>query len=208
MKQINLEKHTSNTPGRLRHDCHDSSSPSVQRWKWTYTIRLDTPHHPVTSHPLSKSLPIKYCSRSLYSLTYCPSSQESQTFEKNHNRPVALTPLAMKCLEKENVEEPSSLCTATPWPPSVARRSKAGAEDAAATLLHKLLKHPNKPGHHARIGFVDFSSGFNTTQRHAMTDKLQQLEVPALTIRRTDKLQQLEVPALTAAHASGLRTTL
>ena len=41
-----------------------------------------------------------------------------------------------------------------------------------------------------------------------MTDKLQQLEVPALTIRRTDKLQQLEVPALTAAHASGLRTTL
>ena len=34
-------------------------------------------------------------------------------------------------------------------------------------------------GNYARILFIDFSSAFNTIQRHGMIDKLQKLEVPA-----------------------------
>ena len=34
-------------------------------------------------------------------------------------------------------------------------------------------------GNYARILFIDFSSAFNTIQRHVMIDKLQKLEVPA-----------------------------
>ena len=32
---------------------------------------------------------------------------------------------------------------------------------------------------YARILFIDFSSAFNTIQRHVMIDKLQKLDVPA-----------------------------
>ena len=67
-------------------------------------------------------------------------------------------------------------------PLQFACRSSRGVEDAVATLVHRLLKHLEKPGHHARILSVDFSSAFNTIQRHTMIEKLQQLEVPALTI--------------------------
>jgi hypothetical protein len=34
-------------------------------------------------------------------------------------------------------------------------------------------------GNYTRILFIDFSSAFNTIQRHVMIDKLQKLEVPA-----------------------------
>ena len=52
-------------------------------------------------------------------------------------------------------------------------------EEAIACLLHKLLEHRETAGNYARILFIDFSSAFNTIQRHVMIDKLQKLEVPA-----------------------------
>jgi hypothetical protein len=62
-------------------------------------------------------------------------------------------------------------------------RSRRGVEDAIATLLHRLLKHLETPGHSARILFADFSSAFNTIQRHVMVEKLQQLSIPTAITR-------------------------
>ena len=39
-------------------------------------------------------------------------------------------------------------------------------------------------GNYARILFIDFSSAFNTIQRHVMIDKQQKLEVPAALVHR------------------------
>ena len=39
-------------------------------------------------------------------------------------------------------------------------------------------------GNYAGILFIDFSSAFNTIQRHVIIDKLQKLEVPAALVHR------------------------
>ena len=93
--------------------------------------------------------------------------------EMNYYRPVALTPLAMKCLEKIMLKNLLPFVQPHLDPLQFAYRSKRGVEDAIATLLHRLLKHLEMPRHHARILLVDFPSAFNTIQRHTMIEKLQ-----------------------------------
>ena len=53
-----------------------------------------------------------------------------------------------------------------------------GTDDAIACILHKLLEHTETTGNYARILFINFSSAFNTIQRHVVIDKLKKLEVP------------------------------
>ena len=78
----------------------------------------------------------------------------------------------MKFLEKIMLKNLLPLVQPHLDPLQFAYLSKKGAEDAIATLLHRLLIHLETPGHHARILFVDFSSAFNTIQRHTMIEKL------------------------------------
>lgn len=56
---------------------------------------------------------------------------------------------------------------------------KIGTEDAVACLLHLLLQHLDSPGTSARILFADFSSAFNTIQRHKLIQKLIHLSIPS-----------------------------
>ncbi len=64
-----------------------------------------------------------------------------------------------------------------------AYKAKRGTEDAVACLLHTLLQHLDTTGNHARILFIDFSSAFNTIQRHIMITKLHYIHVPSIFIR-------------------------
>lgn len=57
-----------------------------------------------------------------------------------------------------------------------------GTEDAVACLLHSLLQHLESTGNFARLLFIDYSSAFNTIQRHQMMRKLQHLNVPSVLI--------------------------
>ena len=68
-------------------------------------------------------------------------------------------------------------------PYQFAYKAKSGTEDAVACLLHTLLQHLDSPGHYARVLFVDFSSAFNTIQRHLLITKLHHLHVPPHLIR-------------------------
>ncbi len=73
----------------------------------------------------------------------------------------------------------------SPWLDSYqfAYKAKRGTEDAVACLLHTLLQHLDTTGNHARILFIDFSSAFNTIQRHIMITKLHYIHVPSIFIR-------------------------
>ena len=108
-----------------------------------------------------------------------PVPKMSSPSELNHFRPVALTSIVMKCFERLILSHILPHVQSQLDPYQFAYRSRRGTDDAIACLLHKLFEHMETAGTYARILFIDFSSAFNTIQRHVMIDKLQKLEVPA-----------------------------
>ena len=108
-----------------------------------------------------------------------PVPKMSSPSELNHFRPVALTSIVMKCFERLILSHILPHVQSQLDPYQFAYRSRRGTGDAIACLLHKLFEHMETAGNYARILFIDFSSAFNTIQRHVMIDKLQKLEVPA-----------------------------
>ena len=100
----------------------------------------------------------------------------------NDYRPVALTPIMMKCFEKivktllhDQVKD-SMDCF------QFAYTKNRCVEDAVLSLVDNVLKHVDKPNtgdykYYAKILFIDFSSAFNTIQPHLMMEKLGILNV-------------------------------
>ena len=100
----------------------------------------------------------------------------------NDYRPVALTSIMMKCLEKivKNI-----LCEQVKGhtdPYQFAYTKNRCVEDATLCLIDYVLKHVDKSNtadhkHFTKILFIDFSSAFNTIQPHIMMQKLQTMHV-------------------------------
>ena len=90
----------------------------------------------------------------------------------NDFRPVALTSLAMKTLEKIVKDLLSSATETFLDPLQFAYRAGRGVDDAKLFILNTLYKHLEKPNAHARILFADFSSAFNTVQPHVLIQRL------------------------------------
>ncbi len=92
--------------------------------------------------------------------------------ELNDFRPVALTSLVMKCLEKVVKDEILQQSKDSLDPLQFAFRQGRGVEDANLTLLNYLFSHLERPKAHARLLFIDFSSAFNTMKPHLLVEKL------------------------------------
>ncbi|TWW53004.1 putative RNA-directed DNA polymerase from transposon X-element [Takifugu flavidus] len=97
----------------------------------------------------------------------------------NDYRPVALTSVVMKSLERLILPHLKSITTPLLDPLQFAYRANRSVDDAVNLALHSILQHLDSPGTYARILFVDFSSAFNTIRPALLQDKLSQLSVPA-----------------------------
>ena len=95
----------------------------------------------------------------------------------NDYRPVALTPIIMKCFERLVMSHIKSTLPPTLDPFQFAYRAKRSTEDAICSALHPALTHLDTKDSYVRMLFLDFSSAFNTIIPQQLIRKLHQLEL-------------------------------
>ena len=97
--------------------------------------------------------------------------------ELNDYRPVALTSILCKCLERI-VKRFLILDLETKLDPlQFAYQRGKGVDDAKLYILNSIIKHLDLPDTYARLLFVDFSSAFNTIQIHILIEKMKALKI-------------------------------
>ena len=109
------------------------------------------------------------CSSTCYSIPV--------TFPDNDFRPVALTSVVMKYLEKivlhnliQPIQERIDTC-------QFAYQRNKSAQDAVLSLTQAIYQHLDKKQCYAKALFIDFSSAFNTIQPFRLLEKLKFLDV-------------------------------
>ncbi|KAK7877731.1 hypothetical protein WMY93_030545 [Mugilogobius chulae] len=101
-----------------------------------------------------------------------PIPKQSNVTCLNDYRPVALTSIPAKCLERLVIKHIKAAI-----PPSLdtyqfAYKENRSTEDAVAIVLHTLLKHLEGKNTYARLLFVDYSSAFKTIRPFKLRAKL------------------------------------
>ena len=107
--------------------------------------------------------------------TIVPIPKQSNVTCLNDYRPVALTPIPAKCLERLVIKHIKGAIPPTLDPHQFAYTQNRSTEDAIAIVLHSLLEHLEQKNTYARLLFVDFSSAFNTIRPFKLQVKLHHL---------------------------------
>ena len=95
----------------------------------------------------------------------------------NDYRPIALTPIIMKCFERLVMQHIKSVLPPALDPYQFAYRANRSTDDAISTALHSALTHLDTKDSHVRMLFIDFCSAFNTIIPQQLTQKLDRLGV-------------------------------
>ncbi|KAK3554035.1 hypothetical protein QTP70_019154 [Hemibagrus guttatus] len=111
----------------------------------------------------------------LRSTTIVPVPKKPQVRCLNDYRPVALTPIIMKCFERLVLPHIKASIPTDLDSHQFAYRGNSSTEDAISTALHTSLSHLEHLNTYVRMLFVDFSSAFNTIVPHKLVDKLNNL---------------------------------
>uniref|UniRef100_A0A3B3D318 Reverse transcriptase domain-containing protein n=1 Tax=Oryzias melastigma TaxID=30732 RepID=A0A3B3D318_ORYME len=114
----------------------------------------------------------------LKSATIIPVPKKSPTTSLNDYRPVALTPVIMKCFERLVLQHIKDHLPTDLDPHQFAYRANRSTEDAIAVALHSTLSHLEQQQSYARMLFVDYSSAFNTIIPDRLCEKLVTLGIP------------------------------
>ncbi len=93
----------------------------------------------------------------------------------NDYRPVALTSVPAKCLERLIIKHIKEARPSMLDPYQFAYRENRSTEDAIAIVLHTLLEHLELKHTYARMLFVDYNSAFNTIWPYKLRSKLHNL---------------------------------
>ncbi len=104
--------------------------------------------------------------------TIIPVPKKSSPSCFNDYRPVALTPILMKCFERLVMKHIKYVLPPSLDPFQFAYRSNHSTDDAIATALHPALTHLDKTDTYVRLLFIDFSSAFNTIIPQQLIHKL------------------------------------
>ncbi len=122
----------------------------------------------------------------------------------NDYRPVTLTSVVMKSLERLVLAYLKDITRPLLDPLQFAYRAKGSVDDSVNVGLDYILQHLDKPGNYARIVFVDFNSAINTIMPDLLSDILTHLSVPTsisqwITSFLTDKQQLVRLGKLTSS---------
>ena len=105
-----------------------------------------------------------------------PVPKKSQPKVLNDYRPIALTPIIMKCLEHLIKDRLANIIQLDQY--QFAYRTNRGTKDACLSLVYSIRQHLDTPKNYARILFVDFSSAFNTILPNILAERLTKLGTP------------------------------
>ncbi len=90
----------------------------------------------------------------------------------NDYRPIALTPIMMKCFERLVMQKIKNSLPNTLDPLQFAYRQNRSMDDAISSILHLALTHLENKDSYVRMLFIDFSSAFNTIIPQQLINKL------------------------------------
>jgi hypothetical protein len=109
-----------------------------------------------------------------------PVSKKDLPQTDNDLRPVTLTSILSKCLERVGLDLLLPHVQKYFDPMQFAYVSGRSTDDAISTLLHQIFKHLDvRSSNTVRALFIDYSSAFNTIQPHLLISKLSTMQVPA-----------------------------
>lgn len=114
--------------------------------------------------------------------TIIPVPKNTNARALNDFRPVALTSILCKCMERVVCNRLASSVADRMDPLQFAYRVGRGVEDATAILLDLICGHLDKANTFSRVLFMDFSSAFNTLQPHLLISRLLDLQVSSSVI--------------------------
>lgn len=115
------------------------------------------------------------------SATIIPVPKKTNTGSLSDYRPVALTPIITKCLERLILQHIRDHLPPSIDPHQFAYRANRSTEDAIAITLHTALSHLEHKESYVRMLFIDFSSAFNTIIPDILVRKLADLGLPTHT---------------------------
>ncbi len=95
----------------------------------------------------------------------------------NDYRPIALTPIIMKCFERLVMHNIKTSIPNTLDPLQFAYRPNRSTDDAISSTLHLALTHLENKDSYVRMLFIDFSSAFNTIIPQQLINKLHLLGI-------------------------------
>ncbi len=108
----------------------------------------------------------------LKSTTIIPVPKKSPVSCLNDYRPIALTPIMMKCFERLVMNNIKNSLPNTLDPLQFAYRPNRSTDDAISSTLHLALTHLENKDSYVRMLFIDFSSAFNTIIPQQLINKL------------------------------------
>ncbi len=109
--------------------------------------------------------------------TIVPVPKQAAITSLNDYRPIALTPVIMKCLERLVLHHIKAALPLTLDPHQYAYRANRSTDDVISIALHTVLCHLEHQGTHVRLLFLDFSSAFNTILPSRLFSKMSGLGI-------------------------------
>ncbi|KAL6475087.1 hypothetical protein MHYP_G00161270 [Metynnis hypsauchen] len=109
--------------------------------------------------------------------TIIPIPKKNTISSMNDYRPIALTPIVMKCFERLILTQLKRNLSNTLDSHQFAYRANRSTEDAVSLAMHTALNHLEGTNTYVRMLFIDFSSAFNTIIPSRLVSKLNTLGI-------------------------------